>query len=110
MREDRVGRGASKDRSRAASDGPVLDRKRLGELLAACRPRLLRMLELRMDPQLRARVDASDVLQEAFLEVTRRACEYREDPARPFFVWARYLTAQKLVELQRRHLGAQRRD
>jgi RNA polymerase sigma-70 factor (ECF subfamily) len=45
------------------------DRPALGELFHCYRDRLRRMVELRMDPRLRARVDASDVLQEASLEL-----------------------------------------
>ncbi len=28
----------------------------------------------------------------------------------PFFLWVRFLTAQKLMALHRRHIGAQKRD
>ncbi len=38
-----------------------------GEWFELYRPQLLRMLELRIDPSLRARVDADDILQNAFL-------------------------------------------
>ena len=41
----------------------------VGALLESYRPRLMRMLALRLDPRLRRRVDAGDVLQEAFAEV-----------------------------------------
>jgi len=40
------------------------DRQALAELFDRYRDRLRRMVELRMDPRLRARLDASDVLQE----------------------------------------------
>ncbi len=45
------------------------DEQGLAELFAHYRERLNRMLRLRMDRRLSGRVDASDVLQEAYLEV-----------------------------------------
>lgn len=86
------------------------DASRLGALLEEFRPRLRRMVELRMDPRLRARLDASDVLQEAFTEVARRLPEYRREPKLPFFVWVRFLTGQRLLRLHRDHLRTERRD
>ena len=40
-----------------------------GELFAACRERLKKMVRLRLDRRLQGRLDASDMLQEAFLDV-----------------------------------------
>jgi RNA polymerase sigma-70 factor (ECF subfamily) len=82
----------------------------LAELFARSRDRLRRMVRLRMDRRLRGRVDPSDVLQEAQLEVLRRAAEYAADPRLPPFLWLRLITAQRLSALHRRHLGAQRRN
>ncbi len=93
---------------RAAGDG---DRERvLGELFEEHRRRLQRMVHLRMDGALRARIGASDVLQEAFVEISARVARYLADPRMPFFLWLRFLTAQKLVDLYRHHVGAQKRD
>ena len=69
-----------------------------------------RMVSLRLDPRLRRRIDSSDVIQESFLDVTRRLEEYRGAPDMPFFVWVRFLTAQKLLEVHRRHMDAEKRD
>ena len=68
------------------------------------------MLELRLHPRLKSRIDAADVLQEALLEATRRLPEYLEDRSMPFFVWLRLLAKQKLLDLHRHHLVVQRRD
>lgn len=82
----------------------------LGELFGRYRERLRRMIRLRIDDRLHARVEESDVLQEAYLEVQKRFDEYAAQPAVSFLVWLRSLTGQKLVDLHRRHLGAQKRD
>jgi RNA polymerase sigma-70 factor (ECF subfamily) len=81
-----------------------------GELLARHRDRLRRMVALRLDRRLQGRVDASDVIQEAMLDASRRLAEFRQNPTMPFFLWLRYLTGQRLLEQHRRHLGAQGRD
>jgi RNA polymerase sigma-70 factor (ECF subfamily) len=80
------------------------------ELFARNRDRLRRMVRLRLDRRLQGRVDPSDVLQEAQLDVLRRAGEYAADPSMPPYLWLRFLTGQRLVALHRRHLGAQMRD
>jgi len=82
----------------------------LGTMLEAMRPRLERMVELRMHPRLQRRVDASDVIQEAFVDIHRAYPRYRRDPKLPLYLWARRLVGDKLHELHRHHLGAQMRD
>jgi RNA polymerase sigma-70 factor, ECF subfamily len=84
--------------------------KALGALFERHRPRLRRMVFLRLDRRAQGRIDASDVIQDAFLEATRRLEAYLEDPRMPFYLWLRFLTAQKLLQLHRRHLGAEVRD
>lgn len=84
--------------------------KVLNGLLERHRGRLLRMVHMRMHPQVRTRMDASDVVQDAYLEVFQRIGEYVGDPRVPFFVWLRRLTGQRLLKAHRFHLDAKRRD
>jgi RNA polymerase sigma-70 factor (ECF subfamily) len=86
------------------------DERALSDLFARHRERLWRMVRLRLDRRLQGRLDASDVLQEAHLEVARRAGEYVERPNMPPFLWIRFLTEQTLLALHRHHLGARMRD
>jgi RNA polymerase sigma-70 factor (ECF subfamily) len=88
----------------------VGDTSALGQLLDQHRTRLRRMIRLRLDTRLQGRIDASDVLQEAYLEAAQRLAEYLRDPKMPFYLWLRFLTGQKLQTLRRRHLGAEARD
>jgi RNA polymerase sigma-70 factor (ECF subfamily) len=80
------------------------------ELFAHYRPRLRQMVRLRLDRRLQGRLDPSDVLQEAFLDVARRASDYVANPTMPIFLWLRFLTGQRLLALHRQHLGARMRD
>jgi len=82
----------------------------LAQLFERYRGRLEQMVYLRLDRRLRGRFDPADVLQEAYLEMTRRFPEYAADPALPFYLWLRTLTGQKMIDQHRRHLGAKMRD
>jgi RNA polymerase sigma-70 factor (ECF subfamily) len=86
------------------------DQRAWRQLLERHRDRLCRMVALRLDRRLQGRVDASDVIQEASLEAVRRLPEYIKNPSMPFFLWLRFLTAQRLMEQHRVHLGAKARD
>jgi RNA polymerase sigma-70 factor (ECF subfamily) len=86
------------------------DQAALGELIAQHRDRLRRMILLRMDRRLQGRIDASDVIQEAFLEATTRFEEYARSRPMPFFLWLRFIAGQKLIVAHRRHLGTKARD
>jgi len=78
----------------------------LGEVFSTNRQRLRRMIQLRLDRRLQGRIDASDVLQDAFIDASRRLKEYAADPAIPPFLWLRLLTVQRLHTLHRLQLGA----
>jgi RNA polymerase sigma-70 factor, ECF subfamily len=86
------------------------DPEALGHLFLHFRDRLRKMVRLRLDRRLAGRVDPSDVLQEAFLDLSRRFNEHAANPAVPFYLWLRALTGQRLIDLHRQHLGAQMRD
>src|SRR5215468_3903778 len=86
------------------------DREALNTLFARYRDRLRRMVEIRLDTRLQARLDASDVIQEAYVEVAQRLEEYLRDPKLPFFLWLRLVVGERLLKLHRHHLGTQMRD
>jgi RNA polymerase sigma-70 factor (ECF subfamily) len=79
------------------------------QLLARHRPFLYRVVELRLDPRLRARVDASDIVQEVQLDAFRRLPDYLERRPMPFRLWLRKTANERLLKIQRRHLEAGRR-
>jgi RNA polymerase sigma-70 factor, ECF subfamily len=89
----------------------VGDESALAALFDGYRGQLRRMIRLRLARQLSGRVDSSDVLQEAYLDVRNRLGEYARDPAAmPFHLWLRLAASQRLTDVHRFHLGAQMRD
>jgi RNA polymerase sigma-70 factor (ECF subfamily) len=86
------------------------DQAALNEIFAQHRARLRRMVELRLDRRLQARIDASDVIQEAYVDVVNRLDEYLREPTYPLFLWLRLIVGERLLKLHRHHLGTQMRD
>jgi len=86
------------------------DREAVGGLLDQHRSRLRRMVVVRMDPRLGARVDPSDVIQETFVVAVDRLGDYLAQPSLPFYVWLRQIALGRLIDLHRRHLVAKRRN
>ena len=86
------------------------DAQALADLLEGYRDRLRRMVTVRMDARVRGRLDASDVIQEAFVEVARRVEAKKVSEGIPFFLWLRMVTGDQLAQLHRRHLGTDKRD
>jgi RNA polymerase sigma-70 factor, ECF subfamily len=94
----------------------LLQRARAGEaqalndIFTRHRERLRRMVDLRLDHRIRGRIDASDVIQDAFMDVAQRLEEYLKDPRVPLFLWLRLIVGERLTILHRHHLGAKKRD
>ncbi|HUG37618.1 MAG TPA: sigma-70 family RNA polymerase sigma factor [Candidatus Limnocylindrales bacterium] len=81
----------------------------VNQLLARHRQSLRRMVELRLDRALSRRVDASDIVQDALLEASRRLEGYLRSPAMPFHLWLRHIARDRIVDAHRRHRVAARR-
>jgi RNA polymerase sigma-70 factor (ECF subfamily) len=83
----------------------------VGELIELHRDRIKRMIQVRLDPGMRQRLDSSDVFQELQIDVIKRMPEFiPQQQEVSFFQWLRFLGRQKLAELHRRHVGAQARS
>lgn len=93
--------------TRASESG---DSTALASVFARYRPRLRRMVELRLNPQLQGRVDASDVVQDAFAEAARVLPGFLRERPLPVHLWLRRLTAQAILQAHRTHLLAAKRD
>src|SRR5436309_9873247 len=86
------------------------DAKARGRLLERHRQKLRRMVAIRLDRRLAARVDPSDVVQESLLEAAARLDEYLRDRPLPFYPWLRRIVTDRLADANRRHLHAGRRS
>ncbi len=86
------------------------DREALAELFLIYRPRLWRMVNFRLHPRLQGRVDADDVLQDAWLMAADRINYFLRDASHSSFIWFRMIVQQALVAVHRRHLGAEKRN
>jgi RNA polymerase sigma-70 factor (ECF subfamily) len=86
------------------------DRAARQELLARHRNRLRQMVALRIDHRMAARIDPSDVVQEALADAAQSLSDYLRDRPLPFYPWLRQFAWERLLQLHRRHLQAQRRS
>jgi RNA polymerase sigma-70 factor (ECF subfamily) len=86
------------------------DQAALNEIFARHRERLRRMVDIRLDRRLQARIDASDVIQDAYVDVVTRLEEYLRNPRLPLFLWLRLVVGERLLKLHRQHLGTEMRD
>lgn len=90
-----------------ARDG---DQQAAERLLASNRDKLWRMVQARIDARLSARLDASDVVQEALMEANRRLPAFLQKNDDLFYPWLRAIAWERLVQLNRQHLGARKRS
>jgi RNA polymerase sigma-70 factor, ECF subfamily len=91
----------------AARDG---DHEAIENLLQRHRDSLRRLIHLRMDPAVRQRLDASDIVQEVLIEANRRIGDYLADPKMPFHLWLRAMAKDHVIDAHRRHRVAARRS
>jgi RNA polymerase sigma-70 factor (ECF subfamily) len=87
---------------------PLADLAALGKLLEEHRPRLLLMVQRRLDPALARRLDAEDVLSEAFLLARRRWSRFKAEATMTPYAWLYRLTLDCLLEAWRRETRAGR--
>jgi RNA polymerase sigma-70 factor (ECF subfamily) len=90
-----------------ASRGDAASREKL---LVRHRDRLRNMVRVRMDRRLAARIDPSDVVQEALADAAGKLADYLRRRPLPFYPWLRRLAWERLVALHRRHVRAGRRS
>ncbi len=89
-------------------DPAVAELAAFGQLCEEHGPRLLAMLERRIDPRLRQRLAPEDILQSAFVKAQDRWPAYRAgSPMRPY-PWLYQLALDTLYEEYRRHGRAAR--
>jgi RNA polymerase sigma-70 factor (ECF subfamily) len=82
----------------------------LGQLLDRYRTYLGLLARLQLDRRLQSKVDASDVVQEAFLEAHRDFPNFRGTTEGELVAWLRQVLATNLANCVRRFLGTRCRD
>ncbi len=85
------------------------DAAAVDQLLARHREPIRRLIDLRLDPAIVQRVDASDVVQDVLLEASKRLQDYLKNPAMPFHLWLRHIAKDHIIDAHRRHHQAQKR-
>jgi RNA polymerase sigma-70 factor (ECF subfamily) len=86
-------------------DGAVL-----GRLLEAYRGYLRILAHVEIGKRLQGKVDASDVVQETFLDAHRQFPSFRGESEAQLVTWLREILAGTLANVVRRFLGTQARD
>lgn len=82
------------------------DKSAASRLLARHRDQLRRMVAVRLDDRLSARIDPSDVVQETLIVAAKQLADYLRDPPLPLYPWLRQIAFNRLAALHRRHVEA----
>lgn len=99
--------GAGRDLVRRMQEG---DDDALATLLANHREPLLARIRMRLHRGLTSKVDAEDVLSDAYVVVTRRRHEFRGTTEAEFTAWLVQIADNKVRETNRHYLDTDRRD
>jgi RNA polymerase sigma-70 factor (ECF subfamily) len=75
----------------------------VNHLLDRHRAAIHRMIQLRLDNKIQQRVDVSDVVQDVFVEASRRLRDYLQNPSMPFHLWLRHIARDRIIDAHRRH-------
>src|SRR5438132_13021190 len=102
-----AGQSSSEQLLRRALQG---DRDALGRVLERHRAYLVVLARFQIGRRLQGKVDASDVVQEAFLGACRDFPQFRGSTETEFIGWLRQILASLLANLVRHYQGTQRRD
>jgi RNA polymerase sigma-70 factor (ECF subfamily) len=84
--------------------------EQLGRLLDLYRNYLRLLARVEIGRRLQAKVDASDLVQEAMLEAHKNFTSFRGASEAEFVAWLRQIMATVLCACLRRYLGTQKRD
>src|SRR5258707_1014575 len=86
------------------------DAASLGQLLECYRAHLVVLARVQIGRRLQGKVDASDVVQEAFLRACNDFAQFRGTTEPELLHWLRQILAFQLANQVRHYQGTQRRD
>ncbi len=101
---------AEPDTSQLLGEARRGDESAPSRLLARHRDQLRRMVAVRLDDRLSARIDPSDVVQETLIVAAKQLADYLRDPPLPLYPWLRQIAFNRLTALHRRHVTASKRS
>jgi RNA polymerase sigma-70 factor (ECF subfamily) len=82
----------------------------LGNALEACRRYLLRIAQRELDPQLRSKGSASDLVQQTFLEAQRDFARFQGDSESELLAWLRQILLHNLANFSRSYRATDKRQ
>jgi RNA polymerase sigma-70 factor (ECF subfamily) len=82
----------------------------LGQVLASCRAYLLAVANERLEPDLQAKVGASDLVQDTFLEAQRDFSRFRGRSEEELLAWLRQILLHNLANLSRQYRETDKRQ
>ncbi len=82
----------------------------VNQLMERHRDALRRMVQMRLDQQIRRRVDVSDVVQDVLIEANRRLANYLQQPGMDFHLWLRQIAMDRIIDAHRRHRVSAKRS
>jgi RNA polymerase sigma-70 factor (ECF subfamily) len=85
-------------------------RDALGEILEACRGYLLVVAQGELDPHLRSKGGASDLVQETFFDAQRDFARFEGTSEEELLAWLRQVLLNKLANFTRQYRGTGKRD
>ncbi|MGE3780712.1 MAG: sigma-70 family RNA polymerase sigma factor, partial [Pirellulaceae bacterium] len=86
------------------------DAEAVNRLMERHRSAVHRMVQLRLDQRIVRRVDVSDVVQDVFVEASRRLQDYLRNPIMPFHLWLRHIARDRVIDAHRRHRVSAKRS
>jgi RNA polymerase sigma-70 factor (ECF subfamily) len=95
-------------RDESSLPSTIADMAALGQLFEEHRPKLLAMVQKRLDPALSARIDAEDILSQAFLEARRKWNRFKKQSAMTPYAWLYRIVLDRLIEAWRHETRARR--
>jgi RNA polymerase sigma-70 factor, ECF subfamily len=90
--------------------GPAREIEEPGRLLEGCQQYLLMIANDVIGPELQAKLGASDLVQDTFLEAQRHMAAFRGRTKAELRVWLRTILERRLANIRRSYLTTEKRD
>lgn len=93
-----------------AENADQILQQELARLIDTCRQYLLLVARSQIDPRLRGKLDASDIVQDALATAHQEVHAFKGASEGELRVWLRQIVFNKAAEVQRRYVGTAKRD